>query len=190
MNVYVNELKTGKLQKYNSVQYTRNCDLTTTLRNLHKEEHSAGCFKFYIECRMKQPCKPSDVTHFIWETKEHEWYDWKGRRSTVNHFFVEHKREHADCFVNINNRVISEIFQCNTNVAVAVDGRSIMYITNYISKNTNKEDNAIIIIMIVIIPTTSATSKATPTVVIIQLMMMMMMMKLLKRNFAPEVFVH
>ena len=55
MNVYVNELKTGKLQKYNSVQYTRNCDLTTTLRNLHKEEHSAGCFKFYIECRMKQP---------------------------------------------------------------------------------------------------------------------------------------
>ena len=142
MNVYVNELKTGKLQKYNSVQYTRNCDLTTTLRNLHKEEHSAGCFKFYIECRMKQPCRPSDVTHFIWETKEHEWYDWKGRRSTVNHFFVEHKREHADCFVNINNRVISEIFQCNTNVAVAVDGRSIMYITNYISKNTNKEDNA------------------------------------------------
>ena len=55
---------------------------------------------------------------------------------------MEHKREHADCFVNINNRVISEIFQCNTNVAVAVDGRSIMYITNYISKNTNKEDNA------------------------------------------------
>ena len=36
MNVYVNEPKTGNLQKYNSLQYTRNCDLTTTLRNLHK----------------------------------------------------------------------------------------------------------------------------------------------------------
>ena len=91
---------------------------------------------------MKQLSRQSNSSHFIWVTREKEWYDWKGKRSTVNQFFVENKRSHADCFVNINNRVVSELFQCNTNVAGDVDDRNIMYITSCISKNTNREDNA------------------------------------------------
>ena len=139
MNKYVDELKTNNLKKYGSVQYNINCELTTILRNLHKEEHCQGCFKNCEECQMKQPCRQSDLTHFILETKEREWYDWKGKCSTMQQFFVENKRSHADCYVNINNRVISGLFQCNTNVVGAVDGESIMYITNYTSKNTQKK---------------------------------------------------
>ena len=143
MNEYVDEQKTNSLKKYGSVQYNKNCELTTiSLRNLYKEEHCQGCFKNCIECRMKQPSRQSDSTYFLFETKEREWYNWKGKRSTLKQSFVENKRSHADCFVNINKRVISELFQCNTNVVGAVDGGSIMYITNYTSKNTNKEDNA------------------------------------------------
>ena len=76
------------------------------------------------------------------EDKRKKLYDWNGKRSTVNQFVVEHKRDHVDCFVNINNRFVSELFQCNTNVVGAVDGGSIMYVTSCISENTNKEDNA------------------------------------------------
>ena len=70
MNEYVDEMKTGNLKKYDSVEYNKNCMLTTILRNLHREEHCQGCFKNCIECRMKQPSRQSNSTHFIWETKK------------------------------------------------------------------------------------------------------------------------
>ena len=43
--------------------------------------------------------------------------------------------------MNIHNEVASCVFNCNTNVVAGVDGGSIMYITCYVSKNTNQEDS-------------------------------------------------
>ena len=45
MDQYMDELKTGILENYDSVQYNKNCMLTTILRHLHKEEYFQGCFK-------------------------------------------------------------------------------------------------------------------------------------------------
>ena len=91
---------------------------------------------------MKVPSKAAIDTKIIWDNKETEWYSWKGQKFTTYLFHVDHKRQHIDCFVNINNVIASELFHCNTNVVAAVDGGSIMYVTCYVSKNTNKEDCA------------------------------------------------
>ena len=48
MNEYVDELKSGNLKKYDSVQYNKNCMLTTILGNLHQEEHCKGCLKITL----------------------------------------------------------------------------------------------------------------------------------------------
>ena len=89
---------------------------------------------------MKVPSKAAIDTNIIWDTKETKWYTWKDEKYTTNLFYVEHKRQHEDCFVNVNNVIASDLFHSNTNVVAAVDGGSIMYVTCYVSKNTNRED--------------------------------------------------
>ena len=37
---------------------------------------------------MKQLSPKFDITHFIWETKGKEWYDWIGLRSNKNQCVV------------------------------------------------------------------------------------------------------
>ena len=78
---------------------------------------------------MKFPSKAAIDTNIIWDTKETKWYTWKGKKYTTNLFYVEHKRQHEDYFVNINNVIASKLFQCNTNVVAVVDAGSIMYVT-------------------------------------------------------------
>ena len=55
-------------------------------------------------------------------------------------FEFEGNRVHTDCFVNTHNEVSSIVFGANTNVVCFVTGGSCMYITLYVSKDTQKDD--------------------------------------------------
>lgn len=142
LNDYIKEMKTGKHAWFESKQYQDNRFLITVLRNLHKEHHSIKCFKKKNnqECRMNIPSKEAYQTILIFDEKETEWFDWTGKRFCRNLFVAVHKRQHEDCFVNMHNDICSYVFNCNSNVVAAVDGGSIMYVTCYVSKNTNEED--------------------------------------------------
>ena len=63
-----------------------------------------------------------------------------GDKKSVNLYIYEGLRKHEDSFVNIHNKVASMLFGCNTNIVNAVDGNSVMYITAYISKNSQHDD--------------------------------------------------
>lgn len=116
--------------------------ITSALRNLHKSYHCGSCFKKDHECRMKLPHQRQPESCVFFDEKETNWFDPLGRNTKRNLFVYEPKRSHADSFMNVHNSKASTIFGCNTNVIAGVDGGSIMYVTCYISKNTQKEDNA------------------------------------------------
>ena len=111
------------------------------LRNLHNSNHCTACFKKGGECRMKIPNLPFEKTTLVFDEHYTNWYDWKGNNRARQLFHVGHKRSRADVMMNIHNRAASNLFACNTNVVAGVDGGSVMYMTCYVSKNTQNEDN-------------------------------------------------
>ena len=76
----------------------------------------------------------------VFEQRTTSWYTWMGEKKDINLFIYKSLRKHEDGFVNIHNEVASMLFGCNTNIVNAVDGGSVMYVTAYISKNTQHDD--------------------------------------------------
>ena len=111
------------------------------LRNLHSSGHCFTCFKKGHECRMKLPAAACNNTQIHYALRPTKWYDMNGICHSRNLYTMELKRSLLDYFVNVYNDSASNIFGCNTNVVSCVDGGSVMYMTCYISKNTQKEDN-------------------------------------------------
>ena len=111
------------------------------LRNLHRSKHANSCFKKGEECRMHVPCASCDETELKFSADTTDWFDWKGKEQSRQLFTLNSKQAHADAFVNIHSSHASKLFGCNTNVVTGVDGGSVMYMTCYISKNTQTEDN-------------------------------------------------
>ena len=115
----------------------------TVLLNLHRSKHAISCFKKGDECRMHIPCAECEKTELKFSEDSTKWFDWKGNDQSRQLFTLEANRKHHDAFVNIHNCHASQIFGCNTNVVTAVDGGSVMYMTCYISKNTQEEDSSL-----------------------------------------------
>ena len=111
------------------------------LRNLHNLNHCTACFKKGGECRMKISNLPFEKTTLVFDEHYTNWYDWKGNNRARQLFHVGHKRSRADVMMNIHNRAASNLFACNTNVVAGVGGGSVMYMTCYVLKNTQNEDN-------------------------------------------------
>jgi len=125
-----------------STRYKTNMFLINALRNLHSSDHSPSCFKKKdsVECRMKIPKRKCDHNDIKFEENGKRWYTWEGEQNLRFLFSFEGERCHEDCYVNTNNEIVSGVFGCNSNVTNAVDGGSIMYITMYASKDTQKDD--------------------------------------------------
>ena len=140
MHKFISEQKSKLILEIDSQNYKDSRFITTALRNLHNSEHCTKCFAKDIECRMHIPSRGCDEQTITFQTDKTPWYTWYGENISRNLFVLEGKRSHADSFVNSHNEIASMIFGCNTNVTCGVDGGSIMYITNYVSKCTQKDD--------------------------------------------------
>ena len=140
MREFVWQQKSKKIPPRSDRQYRDTLFVTNLLRNLHSSKHAKSCFKKGCECRMKlpQPKCVSSKIHFDDDPKP--WYTWKGINNPRHMFVFEQQRSHEDSFVNTYNEVASSVFGSNTNTIFAVSGGSIMYMTCYMSKNTQKED--------------------------------------------------
>ena len=123
-----------------SDRYKNTDFIITALKNLHSSEHSRNCFKKDYECRMQLPKNECFLDKIVFEEEPKAWYTWKGIKKERQLFVYESRRVHEDCFVNTSNESASSAFGCNTNIIAAVDGGSVMYITMYLSKDTQKED--------------------------------------------------
>ena len=76
----------------------------------------------------------------IYNDKTTNWYEWNGKNNPRTLFYLQSERSHVDCFANTYNEAASQIFNCNTNVAAAIDGGSVMYCTCYVFKGNKEED--------------------------------------------------
>lgn len=132
--------------------------------NIHATKHTVRCFKKRKECSSNLPQPTNAKTKLIYiqpETavpsasdgmctvieddtiripEKHTWYDCFGNPSQVTLFGIERKRKEEDAYMNTHNPSATLAFGCNNNVTAAVTGRGAIYLTNYSSKGTQKDD--------------------------------------------------
>lgn len=113
---------------------------TNALYNIHSVSHSNRCFKRCNECFASLPDAPRDKTVLEFASIPDVWYDWKGIRTTRTMFRFYPKRPIQDAYMNTHNEELTKILQCNTNVIVGLNGRSIYYCTCYNCKSQQKEE--------------------------------------------------
>ena len=140
MHEFITQQKENKVRPQESEEYRKTNFIVTALRNLHSSEHCRKCFTKDFECRMKIPKRQSQSESVTFEEKVTPWCTWKGEEVGRNLFIFEGKRTHKDSYVNIYNEIASICVGCNTNVINAIDGGSVIYVTCYVSKNTQKDD--------------------------------------------------
>lgn len=143
MHEFIKQQKEHFIPPENSDEYKKTLFIITTLRNLHSSDHRKKCFSKDWECRMKIPKKATDSTSVTFEEEKTPWFTWKGQKVDRNLFVYEAERRLEDCYVNINNIIASMVIGCNTNCVNGVDGGSVMYITCYVSKSTQKDDKSV-----------------------------------------------
>ena len=51
LKTYINEIKSGSVAEFGSVEYNQNSAITTILRNLHCENHCSLCFKKTVSAK-------------------------------------------------------------------------------------------------------------------------------------------
>ena len=113
----------------------------------HECTHRHSCFKKSCECRFMFPFSTCSET-YIHEDKGFEneneiiWHnlDLNGTYRKMAPWMVIPKRRMGCQYVNVHNRTLSEIFNCNTNVQVG-DPFHMYYITLYNLKSTQEEDS-------------------------------------------------
>ena len=135
-----NQQKTNIVQLPKSHEYQKMNSINTGLRNLHNCNHCTKCFKGKSDCRMKIPNRECQQENILFENTFTNWRSWTGEEEDINLFVREQQRAHIDAFVNVHNERASMFIGCNTNVIFGVDGGSIIYLTNYVSKSTIEDD--------------------------------------------------
>ena len=140
MKYYMKQSKENFVAEKNSTEYKNAKSVMTALFNLHSCDHCVNCFNKTGECRMKIPNKECLKSEVQFQEDYVHWFSWNGKRIDKNLFIYSAERKHEDAFVNIHNEVSSMVFGCNTNVATCLDGGSIMYISCYATKSTDKDD--------------------------------------------------
>jgi hypothetical protein len=112
--------------------------------NYHDPSHRPSCFKKGCECRFPFPlaaCNETDILEDEGDSGENiiEWYCLDGTMFFVRPFLVTPKRPMGCQYINIHNKPISELLNCNTNVQIG-DPSQVYYSTLYTSKTTQKDD--------------------------------------------------
>ena len=111
----------------------------------HDAHHRSTCFKKGNECRSFFPKHSRLFTDFTFEedpTDEIDWYeDVFDVPLCARPFTIELKRDQGCQFLNTHSVPASIVFGCNTNVQMG-SPTHIFYTTNYICKDTQKEDKA------------------------------------------------
>jgi hypothetical protein len=118
---------------------------TLILRNrfeIHDVEHRQACFKTTCECRALHPKLPHDNTDIDCDPtskvcKLHRLVE--GDWITMTPWSLNLKRPIGCEYINQHNPVISEVFNCNSNIQIG-DPSHVFYSTLYSSKNTQAED--------------------------------------------------
>ena len=111
--------------------------------NHHYSRHAKmSCFKKGKECRFHKPELPSESTRICFDDSLTDWHTWHGVNVSRCLFDVTLKRSPLDVFMNNYSPTISSVFKCNSNIAVGLDGCSVIYVTSYTSKGTQEDDRA------------------------------------------------
>jgi hypothetical protein len=116
--------------------------ITRSRFEIHDVEHRQACFKTSCECRALHP-KPPHITTEIDLDPTSETSKWfrlvEGDRLVTTPWLLNLKRPMGCEYINQHNPVISEVFNCNSNVQIG-DPSHVFYSTLYSSKNTQAED--------------------------------------------------
>ena len=110
----------------------------------HEYNHRHSCFKKGCECRFMFPFLT------CWRTFIHEdrgtnnenvidWHRVDGTTMKMAPWMIIPKRPMGCQWMNVHNKTLSEVFNCNTNVQVG-DPFHMFYITLYNLKSTQEED--------------------------------------------------
>jgi hypothetical protein len=110
----------------------------------HEYNHRHSCFKKSCECRFMFPFQTCSCT-YIHEDKGTNnenviaWHRIDGTTMKMAPWMIVHKRPMGCQWMNVHNKTLSEVFNCNTNVQVG-DPFHMFYITLYNLKSTQEED--------------------------------------------------
>ena len=118
--------------------------IVNSLYNIHSSSHVRTCFNGQNrdECRYKFPKKCVDSTILGLESIKVPIFDFNGNKIERNKVSIEPRRRRYDVFTNSHCPVISESkIACNSNVSFIVNDRIAFYVSKYVSKNTQKDDN-------------------------------------------------
>ena len=109
--------------------------------NLHSPFHSSRCFKGgKKECYANLPEQAFDKSTINYMDTSDTWYDAFGLEHERFMFRFYPRRGVEDSFANQHNPVLTQLLLCNTNVMCGLTGCAVLYITNYNSKNNQKEE--------------------------------------------------
>lgn len=111
----------------------------------HEHTHRHSCFKKGCECRFLFPFSTCYET-YLHEDRgvngEHEihWHSLINDTRKIAPWMIVPKRPMGCQYVNVHNKTLSEVLNCNTNVQVG-DPFHMYYITLYNLKSTQEEDS-------------------------------------------------
>ena len=128
----------------NNSQFAFNADVRNNFLHLqfdqHAWDHRKSCFKKEDECRalLPQPIQSNWDVEFD-EENATEWHMIDRRPKRVTPFTVLPQQNFGDQYLNVHNRIISNLFACNNNIQIG-DLAHLFYNTLYSSKSTQEDD--------------------------------------------------
>ena len=127
-------------QDEDSTRQAKRCFATNTLVNFHHATHTHRCFKKGTECYASLPSAPNENTTIHCAAAPNLWCDWKGLATPKWMFRFDPRREVQDAFINTHNPGITQLFNCNNNVLVGMNGCSVFHVTGYNVKSQQREE--------------------------------------------------
>lgn len=113
---------------------------TNALSNQHRVGHSPRCFKKGPTCYARLPAEPLERRTVNFANASSTWASWDGERKEKRIFEVDLERKIEDVYTNVHNPILMMLFLCNNNIAAAMTGASVLYVTSYSHKKTQDDD--------------------------------------------------
>lgn len=119
--------------------------LLTSRFDLHEHTHRQSCFKKGAECRFLFPfltCQDTYLHEDPGMNSENEvlWHSLLEPPKKIAPWMIIPQRPMGCQYVNVHNKALSTVFNCNTNVQVG-DPFHMYYITLYNLKSTQEDDS-------------------------------------------------